>query len=243
MVSLREKTVLVTGASRGIGAATAELLASVGANVVVNYREKERRAAGVVAKVEAAGGTGMAIQADITDSDARSKMFAEVSDSFGGLDALVLNASGGMEIGRDAGYAMALNRDAQVDLTLDALGILRPGARLVFLTSHFAHFYGTRETHTGYEAVAQSKKAGEEALRAMRELPAAGVVLVVVSADIVEGTITPRLLERSSPGLLAARRNAVGELPAVDEVAAAVLAALTDESVNHGATRFVGSTD
>jgi 3-oxoacyl-[acyl-carrier protein] reductase len=106
---------LVTGSSRGIGAQTVRLLAGAGHSVIVNYRQKRRRAELVVDEVRAAGGgSAVAIQADLTDEAAVSAMFADVRAQFGRLDVLVLNASGGMERGADPGYAMRLNRDAQL---------------------------------------------------------------------------------------------------------------------------------
>ena len=62
-----------------------------------------------------------------------------------------------------------------------------------------------------YEAVAKSKRAGEDSLRAYaKELSARGISLVIVSGDLIEGTITPRLLQRQVPGLIEARRQEAG---------------------------------
>jgi NAD(P)-dependent dehydrogenase (short-subunit alcohol dehydrogenase family) len=89
-------------------------LAEAGASVAINYRNKASRAEKLVADIEAAGGSAMAIGADLTDSSAVSHMIAQIRDHWGGLDILVLNASGGMEAGMGEDYAMKLNRDAQV---------------------------------------------------------------------------------------------------------------------------------
>src|SRR6266542_2409161 len=105
---------LITGASRGVGAATARLLAERGIDVVINYRSKSRRAEQVAAAIRAEGRRAMAVQADLTDAAQSAAMFAAVADEFGLLDLLVLNASGGLERGASADYAMRLNRDAQV---------------------------------------------------------------------------------------------------------------------------------
>src|ERR1700722_13332098 len=130
--SLTGKRALVTGSSRGIGADTASYFAAAGATVVINYRNKEARALKLVAAIEAAGGSAIAIGADLTDPDARSAMFAQIQERLGGLDILVMNASGGMESGMGEDYAMRLNRDAQVDLLNAALPLLHEGARIVF---------------------------------------------------------------------------------------------------------------
>jgi NAD(P)-dependent dehydrogenase (short-subunit alcohol dehydrogenase family) len=126
--SLSGTRALVTGSSRGIGADTVGYLAEAGAKVVVNYRNKERRALQLVDRIEAAGGEAIAIGADLTDPESVRRMFATVSERFGGLDVLVMNASGGMESGMAEDYALKLNRDAQVDLLTAALPLLAPGS-------------------------------------------------------------------------------------------------------------------
>ena len=164
--SLAGKRALVTGSSGGIGADTAVYLAGAGASVVVNFRNKEKRALQLVEKIEAAGGTALAVGADLTDPASVAAMFDTVAESWGGLDILVLNASGGMESGMAEDYAMQLNRDAQVNLLTSAIPLLAPGSRVVFVTSHQAHFIKTVETMPEYLPVALSKRAGEDALRA-----------------------------------------------------------------------------
>jgi len=84
---------LVTGASRGIGRTTAELLAREGAAVVVNYRKNRDAADEVVAAIERSGGRAMAAEADLASGDAIAAMFAEIESRFGGLDVLVANAA------------------------------------------------------------------------------------------------------------------------------------------------------
>lgn len=231
-------TVLVTGASRGIGAAVAERLARPGRHVVVNYREKERRAAEVADAIRAAGGSAAAVQADLCDDAAVAAMLAGIAH----LDVLVLNASGGMERGADAGYAMRINRDAQIALARRAIAVMPRGGRIVFVTSHQAHFHDTRPVPAEYEAVAASKHAGERALRGMRAfLERDGVELVVVSGDMIEGTFVVRLLDRSNPDAVAQRR-AAGPLPTIDEFAEAIADAVETPGLD-GHTVYVGGAD
>ncbi|MHB1172685.1 MAG: SDR family oxidoreductase [Lacisediminihabitans sp.] len=238
--SLTGKRALVTGSSRGIGADTVAYLAGAGASVVVNYRNKEKRALQLVEKIEAAGGTAIAVGADLTDAASVASLFATIAARWGGLDILVLNASGGMESGMAEDYAMQLNRDAQVNLLTAALPLLPPGSRVVFVTSHQAHFIRTVETMPEYLSVAHSKREGEDALRAMiPELEAAGIGFVVVSGDMIEGTITATLLERANPGAINARKDAAGKLYNVGAFAAEVALA-TVESVPADHTRYVG---
>ena len=92
MTRLEGRTALVTGASRGIGAAIAMRLAADGANVVVNYAGRADAAADVVRHIEEAGGQAVAIQADISDSAAAAALVTATVDRFGSLDILVNNA-------------------------------------------------------------------------------------------------------------------------------------------------------
>ena len=204
---------LVTGSSRGIGAQTATLLAAGGARVAINYRNKEARALRVVTAIQAEGGQAIALGGDLTDLDSVAAMFAIVQKDWDGLDLLVLNASGGMESGMGEDYAMKLNRDAQINVLDAALPLMASGSRVVFVTSHQAHFVATAETMPSYLPVALSKRAGEDALRdRVAELDNRGIGFVVVSGDMIEGTITATLLERAQPGAIESRREEAGKL-------------------------------
>jgi hypothetical protein len=138
------KTALVTGASRGIGAAVARMLSERGADVVINFRSKEFRAAQVAAQVESLGRRALLAPADLTD----------------------------------AGSVAAMARAVQI-----------------------------------------------------------------VSGDMIEGTITPKLLERASRGLIESRRGQAGVLPTVEEFAAAIVDAAAAAHSPHGHVFFVGCID
>ena len=231
---------LVTGSSRDIGAETAASLAEAGASVVINFRNKEARATKLVDKIVAAGGSAIAIGADLTDPVSVAAMFDTIQNEWGGLDILVMNASGGMESGMAEDYAMQLNRDAQVTLLNTALPLLAPSSRVVFVTSHQAHFIHSTPTMPEYLPVALSKRAGEDALLEMIPiLDAAGIGFVVVSGDMIEGTITATLLERANPGAISARKNSAGRLYNVTEFAAEIVAAAV-EPIPKDHTRLVG---
>lgn len=231
---------LITGSSRGIGADTAGFLAAAGAKVTINYRNKEPRALRVVESIERSGGVAIAVGADLTEPDSVAGLISVLREHWGGLDLLVLNASGGMEPGMAADYALRLNRDAQIDLLEQALPLMGTGARVVFVTSHQAHFISSTPTMPEYEQVARSKRAGEDALRErIGELDRRGIGFVVVSGDMIEGTITATLLNRARPGAIEARREAAGRLYSVSEFAAEVARAAVDPiPTDH--TRYVG---
>jgi len=238
--SLSGKTALVTGSSRGIGADTVRYFAQAGANVVINFRNKAPRAEKLAAELRGLGVEALVVGADLTDPESVQAMFSEVERTFGSLDVLVLNASGGMESGMGEEYALQLNRDAQVNVLATALPLLGEGSRVVFVTSHQAHFIRTTPTMPEYEPVALSKRAGEDALRELiPSLAERGIGFVVVSGDMIEGTITATLLERARPGAIDARREEAGRLYTVAEFAAEVARAAIDP-VPEDHTRLVG---
>jgi NAD(P)-dependent dehydrogenase (short-subunit alcohol dehydrogenase family) len=171
-------------------------------------------------------------------------MVGQIASDPGRLDLLVLNASGGLEKGMAADYAMQVNLTAQVRALDLALPLMGEGSRVVFVTSHLAHFHGEKPVYPAYESVAASKRAGETALRErIPSLAARGISLVVVSGDLIEGSITPRLMERQAPGLIDARRDEAGGLPSVEEFAEAIATAAVDPDLATGDTVFVGSTE
>ena len=240
----RSQVFLVTGASRGVGAEVAAQLACPGRHVIVHYREKAKRADDVVKAVRAAGGDATAAQADLTNEPTVVAMVDDIERRFGRLDVLVLNASGGLERGADPGYAMRLNCEAQVRLARLALPLMSAGGRIVFVTSHLAHFYGRKPVPADYIPVAASKQAGEEALRGMLEtFEATGITLVVVSGDMIDGSVMVRSVRaarsRSGGGAPPCGRR----LPTADEFAAAIVRATQEPDTATGETIYVGGQD
>jgi NAD(P)-dependent dehydrogenase (short-subunit alcohol dehydrogenase family) len=96
MIDLKGKRALVTGGSRGIGAAIAQVLAEYGADVAITYQNSPERADSVVFSIETLGRRGLAVQADSADPDAIKRAVHETVETLGGLDILVNNAGVGL---------------------------------------------------------------------------------------------------------------------------------------------------
>lgn len=246
METTTQLVALITGGSRGIGASTALDLADRGYDIIITYRNKSTRANEVVSQIEQRGRRGLALASDITREEDRGQLFASIKQWSNRLDVLVLNASGGMEqdlLEIDPDYPMHINRDAQVALLDAALPLMREGSVVVFVTSHWAHRYGKVTQLPHYEPVAASKYAGEQAIRARQaELQERGIRLVVVTGDLIEGTITPKLLERAAPGLAAERRSLAGALPTSQDMGEAIAAAAVDTSLPSGHLVVIGGS-
>ena len=158
------RVAIVTGASRGIGAAIARRLAADGFTVVVNYAGKAAEAEALVAEIEAAGGTAIPAQADVSDPAAVARLFDAAQAAFGGVDVLVNNA-GIMKLASLADSDDALF-DSQVAINLkgsfntlrEAAKRLRAGGRIVNLSSSVVGL--TPATYAVYAAT----KAGVEAM-------------------------------------------------------------------------------
>ncbi|MEB3272557.1 MAG: 3-oxoacyl-[acyl-carrier-protein] reductase [Prochlorothrix sp.] len=116
---LNEKVALVTGASRGIGRAIALALAEEGAKVVINYASSSGAADEVVAKIEAAGGEAIAVQADVSEEEQVERLFKAAIDRWGRVDVLVNNAG----ITRDTLLMRMKTPDWQAVINLNLTGV------------------------------------------------------------------------------------------------------------------------
>jgi 3-oxoacyl-[acyl-carrier protein] reductase len=164
MNTSEKKVALVTGASRGIGAAIAERLAADGFNVLVNYAGGAAEAEALVSRIEAAGGRAVTAQANVADPAAVARMFEAAETAFGGVDVLVNNA-GIMKLASVADSDDALF-DSQIAVNLkgsfntlrEAARRLRNGGRIINLSSSVVGLY--QPTYAVYAAT----KAGVEAM-------------------------------------------------------------------------------
>jgi 3-oxoacyl-[acyl-carrier protein] reductase len=142
-----QKVVIVTGASRGIGAAIAERLARDGFSVVINYAGSVAPAEALAAKIVAAGGRAATAHADVSDPVAVVKMFDSAETAFGGVDVLVNNA-GIMQLSA-IGETTDELFDRQVAINLkgvfnsmrEAAKRLRNGGRIISLSSSVVGLY------------------------------------------------------------------------------------------------------
>src|SRR5271154_874182 len=135
------KVAIVTGASRGIGAAVAERLASDGFTVVINYSGDAKSAEALVRKIEAKGGHALTAKADVSDPNAVRGMFDAAEAAFGGVDVLVNNA-GIMKLARIADsddvmfdQHLAVNLKGTFNTLREAARRLRDGGRIVNFSS------------------------------------------------------------------------------------------------------------
>jgi 3-oxoacyl-[acyl-carrier protein] reductase len=205
MANESKKVAVVTGASRGIGAAVAERLGRDGFTVVVNYSGSAAAAEAVAQKIEAAGGRALTAQADVSDAAAVRRMFEAAETAFGGVDVLV-NCAGVMTLAKFADADDA-SFDRQVDINLkgtfntlrEAAKRLRDGGRIVnFSTS----VVGTKlETYGIYAAT----KAAVETMTPIlaKELRGRAITVNAVApgptaTDLFLTGKPPELVERMS---------------------------------------------
>jgi 3-oxoacyl-[acyl-carrier protein] reductase len=223
MTDKTSKTAIVTGASRGIGAAIAERLAGDGFAVVINYSGDVKSAEALARKIEAKGGRALAARADVSDADAVRGMFDAAEAAFGGLDVLINNA-GIMKLAKIADSDDALF-DQQIAINLkgsfngmrEAARRMRDGGRIVnFSTS----VVGTKlETYSVYAAT----KAAVETMTAIlskelrgRNITVNAVAPGPVATDMFLTGKSPELVERM------AKMNPMERLGTTQDIASVV---------------------
>ena len=158
------KTVIVTGASRGIGSAVAQRLAGDGFNVVVNFAGKPEEAEAEVERIRQSGGVAVAVRADVSDPAAMRALFDQAEAAFGGVEVLVNNA-GIMQLSTiaeadDAFFDrhVAINLKGVFNGIREAARRMRGGGRIISLSSSVVGLY--QPTYGVYAAT----KGGVEAM-------------------------------------------------------------------------------
>jgi len=147
MDNTKQRIAIVTGASRGIGAAAVRRLAADGFAVAINHASSVREANSLADEITAAGGKAIAVKADVSDSVAVSGLFDAVRSAFGGVDVLVNNA-GIMKLAPIAKSDDALF-DSQISVNLkgtfntlrEAARTLRDGGRIINLSASMVGLY------------------------------------------------------------------------------------------------------
>ena len=223
---LSKRVALVTGASRGIGAAVARVLAAAGAAVAVNYRERADDAETIVANIKSGGGHAIAVAADVSQAAAVAKMVEQVASALGPIDILVNNAGIAMVRGIDELTEADFDQTIAVNLKSAFLctQAVVPGmrakkwGRVVNISSGAARGAGAIGVH--YNA----SKAGMEGLTR-------GYAARLVKEGITVNAVAPSLIEtdmmRGRSDLAA--RIPLGRLGQSDEVAQAVLMVLGND--------------
>lgn len=222
MIELTGKRALVTGASRGIGAAIALALAEQGADVAITYERSAERAAEVVRAIEAKGRRGFAIQADSADAEAVKRSVDQAAQSLGGLDILVNNA--GIARGgpvaeaslADIDALLAVNIRSVVLASQAAIAHLSEGGRIVSIGSCLAE----RVPFPGITIYSMTKSALLAFTRGLaRELGPRGITVNLVHPGPTDTDMNPATGE-DADGQRAL--TALGHYGKPEDVAAAV---------------------
>jgi 3-oxoacyl-[acyl-carrier protein] reductase len=222
MTSLSGKTALVTGASRGIGAAIAKRLAADGANVAITYTKGAEAAARVVKDIESAGGKAIAIQANATDAKAVAAAVDRTVATFGRLDVLVNNA--GTAIPKPFEETTLEEMDRVIDINLrgvfiatqPALNHLRDGGRIITIGSCVGERMGT----PGLVAYAATKGAVKMFTQGLsREVGHRGITVNNIQPGPIDTDLNPAAGDWATPQIANTALKRYGH---VDDIAAMV---------------------
>jgi 3-oxoacyl-[acyl-carrier protein] reductase len=219
-MTLANRTALVTGASRGIGAAIALALAEAGANVAINYRDRTAEAASVAAAVKAIGPKAITVAADVSNTKAVAAMIQQTQQQLGPIDILINNA--GIAITRGIDELLEADFDATIATNLKSVFLCmravlpamraKKWGRIVNISSGAARGAGAIGPH--YNA----SKAGVEGLTR-------GYAARLVKEGITVNAVAPSLIETD---MMKGQQQLVSRIPLgrfgkADEVAKAVM--------------------
>ncbi len=216
----QRKVAIVTGASRGIGAAIARRMTEDGLAVVVNYAGGASAAAELAKEIKSAGGHAIPVQADVSDPEAVRRLFTSAETAFGGVDVLVNNA-GVMKLARfaeadDATFdqVVAINLKGVFNCLREAAQRLRDGGRIVNFSSSVVGLY--QPTYGIYAAT----KAAVEAMTHIlaKELGPRGITVNAVAPGPVA---TELFLQGKDAATIESikRMNPFGRLGEVEDIA------------------------
>jgi NAD(P)-dependent dehydrogenase (short-subunit alcohol dehydrogenase family) len=228
------RVAVITGASRGIGAATALVLAQRGFRVVVNYRSSADEADEVVRAAKAAGGEAVAIRADVTDVGAVAAMVEETEERWGGVDVLVHNAMIPFKVTSFADLSweqLGGKLDGELRAAFFVTKAVVPGmisrnyGRLVYLSTGLS-----RRPREGMIALGTAKAALDQFVRyvALEVAPHRITANLVAPATVDETKVTGQLSGDEVHRLGAT--NPMGRLVRPDEVARTIAFLASDDS-------------
>ena len=225
-IDLHGKKALVTGGSRGIGAAVAIRLAEAGADVAINYLRNKKPAEETAAAVRSKGVKALLVKGNVADDDAMEPMFAAIKESFGSLDILVSNAASGvikpaMELThKHWNWTMDINAAALLPLVQHASKLMgAKGGHVIAVSS-----LGAVRAIPNYAAVGASKAALESLVRHIAvELAPRHIRVNAVSAGVVDTDALKHFPNREQLLAESAKRTPAGRLVEPSDVADAVL--------------------
>ena len=219
---LQQKVALVTGGSRGIGAAIAKRLAADGASVAITYSKGADAAAAVVSEIEQAGGKALAIQADAADAEAVKESVEKTVAAFGGIDVLVNNA--GIAIPKkfeettleEIDRMFAINVRGTMAASQAALQHMKSGGRIIMIGS----CVGERILTPGLAAYSATKGAVKMFTQGLaREAGGRSITVNNVQPGPIDTDLNPASGDWATPQKAVTALDRYGH---VDEVAALV---------------------
>jgi 3-oxoacyl-[acyl-carrier protein] reductase len=222
MLKLTEKVALVTGGSRGIGAAIAKRLAADGAIVAITYAKDANAASAVVKEIERSGGKAIAIQADAVDVTAIERAVDKVVEKFGRIDVLVNNAGTAIPKPFEETTLAEMDRVFNINIrgalvtTRAALTHMTSGGRIIMIGSCL----GERVLTPGVVAYSATKGAIKLFTQGLaREVGGRGITVNNVQPGPIDTELNPAVGEWAVPQTA---NTALGRYGTVQEVAALV---------------------
>ncbi len=222
MSNLAKKVALVTGGSRGIGAAIAKRLAADGAQVAITYAKDATSASAVVKAIEAKGGKAIAIQADSVNADAIKAAVEKTVSTFGGLDILVNNAGTAIPKAFEEATLEELDQVLNINVrgvliaTQAALKHIKDGGRIIMIGS----CVGERMMTPGLAAYSATKGAVKMFTQGLsREVGSRGITVNNVQPGPIDTDLNPAAGDWATPQIA---NTALGRYGHVDDVAALV---------------------
>ena len=217
------KIAIVTGASRGIGAAVAARLAKDGFTVVINYSGDVKSAEALAGRIEAGGGRALAIKADVSDPKAVREMFERTEQVFGGVDVLINNA-GIMKLAKIADsddalfdQQVAINLKGSFNAMREAARRLRDDGRIVnFSTSVVGTKLETYGVYTATKAAIETMTAILSKEMRGRNITVNAVAPGPVATDLFLTGKSAELIDRL------AKMNPMERLGAPEDIASVV---------------------